>query len=54
MPVLKDNKIKYLTFICVPDCQKATLDELTMLVTRFPNAIPQEAMTHVETEFLEY
>ena len=54
MPVLKDNDIKYLTFICVPDCQKATLDELTILVTSFPNVIPQEAMTHVETEFLEY
>ena len=54
MPVLQDDIIKYLTFICVPNCQKATLDELSILLTRFPNVIPQEDMTHLGTERFEY
>ena len=54
MPVLKNDVIKSLTFIHVPDRQKATLDELSILVTRFPNVIPQEDITQLETEFLEY
>ena len=36
MPVLKNDLIKSLTFIRLPDCQKATLNELSILVTRFP------------------
>ena len=42
MPVLKNDVIKSLTFIRVPDRQKATLEELRILVTRFPNVISQE------------
>ena len=54
MPVLQNDVIKSLTFIRLPDRQKATLNELSILVTRFPNAIPQEDITQLETEFLEY
>ena len=54
MPVLKSDVINSLTFIHVLDRQKATLDELSILVTRFPNVIPQEDITQLETEFLEY
>ena len=54
MPVLKNDVIKSLTFIRVPYGQKATLDELSISVTRFPNVIPQEDITQLETEFLEY
>ena len=54
MSVLKNDVIKSLTFIRLPDRQKATLDELSILVTRFPNFIPQEDITQLETEFLEY
>ena len=46
--------IKSLTCIGVPDRQKTTLDELSILVTRFPNVIPQEDITQLEIEFLEY
>ena len=42
MPVLKNDEIKSLTFIRVPDCRKVILEELSILVTRFPNVIPQE------------
>ena len=38
----------------IPDCQQATLDELSILVTHFPNFIPQEDITERGTEFLEY
>ena len=38
----------------MPDRRKSTLDELSILVTRFPNAIRQEDITHLDTEFLEY
>ena len=51
---VRKSMIKSLTFICVPDRQNATLDELSILVTRFPNVIPQEDITQLETEFLEY
>ena len=51
---LKDDVIKSLTFTCVPICQKATLDELSILVTQFPNVIPQEDITQLDTEFVEY
>ena len=54
MSVLKNDVIKSLTFIRLPDRQKATLDELSILVTRFPNFIPQEDITQLKTEFLEY
>ena len=54
MPVFKDDMIKSLTFIRVPDYQKATLDELSILATRFPIVIPQEDITQLDTEFLEY
>ena len=54
MPVFKDDVIKSLTFIRVPDYQKATLDELSILATRFPIVIPQEDITQLDTEFLEY
>ena len=54
MPVLKSDMINSLTFIHVLDSQKATLDESSILVTRFPNVIPQEDITRLETEFLEY
>ena len=54
MPVLQDDAIKYLAFICVPNSQKATVNELSILVTRFPNVILQEDMTHLGTEFFEY
>ena len=54
MPVLKDDVIKSLTFIRIPDRQKATLDELSILVTRFPNVIPQEDITQLEAEFIKY
>ena len=40
--------------ICVSGCQKATLNKLSISVTRFPNLIPQENITQLETEFLEY
>ena len=40
--------------ICVSDCQKATLNKLSISVTCFPNVIPQEDITQLETEFLEY
>ena len=53
IPVLKDDVIKCLTFILVPALQKARPDELGILVTRFPNVIPQENITQLETEFLE-
>ena len=49
MPVLKNDVIKSLTFIRLPDRQKATLDELSILVTSFPNFIPQEEITQLET-----
>ena len=54
MPVLKNDVIKSLTFIRLPDRQKATMDELSILVTRFPKVILQEDITQLETEFLEY
>ena len=54
MPVLKNDVIKSLTFIRLPDRQKTTLNGLSILVTRFPNVIPQEDITQLETEFLEY
>ena len=54
MPVLKNGLIKTFTFIRLPDRQKATLDELSILVTRFPNFIPQEDITQLETEFFKY
>ena len=43
-----------MTFTRVPNHQKSTLDELSILVTRFPNVIRQEDITHLETEFLKY
>ena len=54
MPVLKDDVIKSLTFIRIPDRQKATLDELSILVTHFPIVIPQEDITQLEAEFIKY
>ena len=51
--VLKDDVIKSLTFTRVPNCQKATLDELSILGTQFPNVIPQEDITQLDNEFLE-
>ena len=54
MPLLKDDVINSLTFISVTDCQKVTLEELNILVTRFITVIPQEDITPFETEFLEY
>ena len=54
MPVIKDDVIKFLTFIRVPDCQIDTLDKLSILVTRFPNVIPQEDITQLKTQFLGY
>ena len=54
MPVLQNDVIKSLTFIRLPDRQKATMDELSILVTRFPKVILQEDITQLETEFLEY
>ena len=54
MLVLKNDLIEFLKFILVPDRQKATVDELSILVTRFPNVIPQENITQLETGFLDY
>ena len=54
MPVLKNDVIKSLTFIRLPDRQKATMDEWSILVTRFPKVILQQDITQLETEFLEY
>ena len=54
MRVLKDDVIKSVAFICVPDRQKATLDELSILAICFPYVVPQEGITQLETEFLEY
>ena len=54
MPVLKDNVIKSVAFTCVSDHQKATLDELSILAICFPYVVPQEDITQLETEFLEY
>ena len=51
---LKDDVIKSLTFTCVPNYQKATLDQLSILVAQFPNVIPQEDITQLDTEFLEH
>ena len=53
MPVLKNDLIKIFTFIRLRDRQKATLDELSILVTHFPNFIPQEDITQLETEFFK-
>ena len=39
MPVLKSDVINSLTFIHALDRQKATLDESSILVTRFLNVI---------------
>ena len=52
--VLNNNVIKFLTFVRLPDRQKATLDELSNLVTCFRNVISQEDISQLETEFLEY
>ena len=49
MPVLKTGLIKIFTFICLPDPHKATLDQLSILVTHFPNFIPQEDIIQLET-----
>ena len=46
--------IKSLTFTRVPNCQEAILDELSILVTQFPNVIPQKDITQLDNEFLEY
>ena len=46
--------IKSLTSIWLPDHQNITLDELSILVTRFLNIIRQEGITQLETEFLAY
>ena len=54
MLVLKDDVIKSLTFTRVPNCLKVTPDELSILVTPFPNVIPKEDITQLDTEFLEY
>ena len=55
MPVLKDDVIKSVAFTCVSDHQKATLDELSILAAIcFPYVVPQEDITQLETEFLEY
>ena len=53
MLVLKDDVIKSLTFTRVPNCQKATLVELSILGTQFPNVIPLEDITQLDNEFLE-
>ena len=54
MPVLKNDVIKPLTFNCLTDHQKATLNEFSILVTCFPNVILQEDITHLEIKVLEY
>ena len=52
MPVLKNEVIKSLTFLRLPERHQATSDELHMLMQRFPSVITD--MDALESEFLEY
>ena len=52
MPLLKDDVINSLTFISVTDCQKVTLEELNILVTRFITVFHRR--TSPRLKFLEY
>ena len=49
LPVLKNDVINPLTFLCLPERHKATLDEL---MQRFPRVITD--MNALESEFLEH
>ena len=52
MPVLKNDVIKSLTFLRLPERHKATLDELHVLMLRFPRVTTD--MNALESEFIEY
>ena len=52
MPVLKNDVTKSLTFLCLPESHQTTLDELYVLMQKFPRVITD--MNALESEFLEY
>ena len=52
MPVSKNDVIKFLTFLCLPERHQATLDKLHVLRQRFPKVIAD--VNALESEFFEY
>ena len=52
MPILKDEIIKSLTFLRLPERHQASTDELQILTQRFPNVIADT--DGLESEFLDY
>ena len=52
MPVLKHDIVKSLTFLRLPERHTPTLDELHVLMQRFPRVITD--MNALESEFLYY
>ena len=52
MPVLKNEAIKSLTSLCLPERHETTLDEFHVLIQWFPKAITD--LNALELEFLEY
>ena len=53
MPVLKNDVIKFLTFLRLPERHQDTLGESHVLMQRFPKVIITD-MNALESEFLEY
>ena len=54
VPVLKDEVLKSLTFIRLPDRHLATQEELNILCNRFPDVIDKSELDDLYTQFLDY
>ena len=50
--MLSNDLIKSLTFLCLPERHRATLDELHVLMQRFPRVITDT--NALESEFIGY